>query len=143
MTRMFLTTRRWPYKIYSSRFASFVADFLIFFSRFFVFVRDSRFPHFANPSCILRKFSRPIRHPNRPFRRILYRSIKFLQVLCQNCDLFRQQNARFIVERGESSERRFNDMENRENQLEARDFGLLLFVVVAGWLLLFQSGLFS
>ncbi len=34
-------------------------------------------------------------------------------------------------------------MENRENQLEARDFGLLLFVVVAGWLLLFQSGLFS
>jgi hypothetical protein len=33
-------------------------------------------------------------------------------------------------------------MNNRENYFESRDLGLILFVVVAGWLLLFQSGLF-
>jgi hypothetical protein len=33
-------------------------------------------------------------------------------------------------------------MDNRENYFETRDIGLILFVVVAGWLLLFQSGLF-
>jgi hypothetical protein len=33
-------------------------------------------------------------------------------------------------------------MNNRENYFESRDIGLILFVVVAGWLLLFQSGLF-
>jgi len=33
-------------------------------------------------------------------------------------------------------------MNDRENYFESRDIGLLLFVVVAGWLLLFQSGLF-
>jgi hypothetical protein len=33
-------------------------------------------------------------------------------------------------------------MRNQENQFEASDLGLILFVVVAGWLLLFQSGLF-
>lgn len=33
-------------------------------------------------------------------------------------------------------------MRNQENYLETRDLGLILFVVVAGWLLLFQSGLF-
>jgi hypothetical protein len=33
-------------------------------------------------------------------------------------------------------------MNNRENYFETRDIGLILFVVVAGWLLLFQSGLF-
>jgi hypothetical protein len=39
------------------------------------------------------------------------------------------------------TERRI-EMERREDQLETRDLGLLLFIVVAGWLLLFQSGLF-
>jgi len=33
-------------------------------------------------------------------------------------------------------------MEGRERQFEANDLGLLVFTVVAGWLLLFQSGLF-
>ncbi len=33
-------------------------------------------------------------------------------------------------------------MNNKENYFESRDLGLILFVVVAGWLLLFQSGLF-
>ena len=33
-------------------------------------------------------------------------------------------------------------MRNQENQFEGRDLGLVLFVLVAGWLLLFQSGLF-
>jgi len=33
-------------------------------------------------------------------------------------------------------------MEDRESQFTTNDLGLLLFVVVAGWLLLFQSGLF-
>jgi len=34
-------------------------------------------------------------------------------------------------------------MERREQQLNTTDLGLLIFVVVAGWLLLFQSGIFS
>jgi len=34
-------------------------------------------------------------------------------------------------------------MRNQENQFETRDLGLLLFVVVAGWLLLFYSSLFQ
>lgn len=34
-------------------------------------------------------------------------------------------------------------MREHENYLETRDLGLILFVVVAGWLLLFQSGLFN
>jgi len=33
-------------------------------------------------------------------------------------------------------------MENRETQFGTTDLGLLVFVVVAGWLLLFYSGLF-
>ncbi len=33
-------------------------------------------------------------------------------------------------------------MKNYEEQLGTTDLGLLLFVLVAGWLLLFQSGLF-
>jgi hypothetical protein len=33
-------------------------------------------------------------------------------------------------------------MERRERQLTTNDLGLILFVVVAGWLLLFQSGIF-
>jgi len=33
-------------------------------------------------------------------------------------------------------------MNNRENTLEGRDLGLIVFVIVASWLLLFQSGLF-
>jgi hypothetical protein len=35
-----------------------------------------------------------------------------------------------------------NVMENRETQFTTNDLGLLVFVLVAGWLLLFQSGLF-
>ena len=31
-------------------------------------------------------------------------------------------------------------MENRENQISVNDLGLLAFIIVAGWLLLFQSG---
>ena len=34
-------------------------------------------------------------------------------------------------------------MERREQQLNTSDLGLLIFVLVAGWLLLFQSGLFN
>ena len=34
-------------------------------------------------------------------------------------------------------------MENREQQLGTTDIGLLVFVLVAAWLLIFQSGLFS
>jgi hypothetical protein len=34
-------------------------------------------------------------------------------------------------------------MHNRENQFETRDLGLIVFVVVAGWLLLFYSNLFQ
>jgi len=33
-------------------------------------------------------------------------------------------------------------MNNRENYFESRDLGLILFIIVAGWLLLFQSNLF-
>lgn len=33
-------------------------------------------------------------------------------------------------------------MRDREYKLETTDLGLLIFVVVAGWLLVFQSGLF-
>jgi hypothetical protein len=33
-------------------------------------------------------------------------------------------------------------MNNKDNYLESKDLGLILFVIVAGWLLLFQSGLF-
>lgn len=33
-------------------------------------------------------------------------------------------------------------MNKRENYFESRDVGLIIFVVVAGWLLLFYSGLF-
>jgi hypothetical protein len=39
--------------------------------------------------------------------------------------------------------KRRKKMRNQENQLEANDIGLLMFVLVAGWLLLFQSGLFQ
>ncbi len=34
-------------------------------------------------------------------------------------------------------------MRERENQFEANDLGLIVFVLVAGWLLLFYSGLFQ
>jgi len=34
-------------------------------------------------------------------------------------------------------------MQDRENQIGTTDIGLLVFVIVAGWLLLFYSGLFS
>jgi len=34
-------------------------------------------------------------------------------------------------------------MPNREKQLGTTDLGLIVFVIVAGWLLLFQSGLFQ
>jgi hypothetical protein len=34
-------------------------------------------------------------------------------------------------------------MRNRENQLQTDDIALLVFVLIAGWLLLFQSGLFQ
>ena len=34
-------------------------------------------------------------------------------------------------------------MENREQQLGTTDIGLLIFVIVAGWLLIFQSGIFQ
>jgi len=34
-------------------------------------------------------------------------------------------------------------MRNQENEFEANDIGLLIFILVAGWLLLFQSGLFQ
>lgn len=33
-------------------------------------------------------------------------------------------------------------MKNREQQLGTTDLGLLVFVIAASWLLLFQSGLF-
>jgi hypothetical protein len=33
-------------------------------------------------------------------------------------------------------------MNNQDNYFESRDLGLILFIIVAGWLLLFQSGLF-
>jgi len=39
--------------------------------------------------------------------------------------------------------KRIKKMRNQGNQIEANDMGLLLFVLVAGWLLLFQSGLFQ
>ena len=34
-------------------------------------------------------------------------------------------------------------MREKENQFETRDLGLIIFVLVAGWLLLFQSNLFQ
>ena len=34
-------------------------------------------------------------------------------------------------------------MKNHENQLEYSDLTLILFVIIAGWLLLFYSGLFQ
>jgi hypothetical protein len=33
-------------------------------------------------------------------------------------------------------------MERREFQFEINDLGLVIFTIVAGWLLIFQSGLF-
>lgn len=35
------------------------------------------------------------------------------------------------------------EMDRREQQLGTTDIGLLVFVIVAGWLLLFQSGIFQ
>jgi hypothetical protein len=32
-------------------------------------------------------------------------------------------------------------MRNKENYFDANDLGLVVFVLVAGWLLIFQSGL--
>lgn len=34
-------------------------------------------------------------------------------------------------------------MEKREQQFEINDIGLVIFAIIAGWLLIFQSGLFS
>jgi hypothetical protein len=34
-------------------------------------------------------------------------------------------------------------MRNQENELRTSDLALVLFIAVAGWLLLFQSGLFQ
>jgi len=34
-------------------------------------------------------------------------------------------------------------MERREGHIGTNDIGLIIFVIVAGWMLLFQSGLFS
>ena len=34
-------------------------------------------------------------------------------------------------------------MDRKEQQLGTTDIGLLVFVIVAGWLLLFQSGIFQ
>ncbi len=34
-------------------------------------------------------------------------------------------------------------MKDRENQIEYSDIPLILFVIIAGWILLFQSGLFQ
>ena len=34
------------------------------------------------------------------------------------------------------------EMRNQENQMEYKDITLVLFVVIAGWFLLFYSGLF-
>ena len=34
-------------------------------------------------------------------------------------------------------------MEDRQRQFTTNDLGLVLFVIVAGWLLLFQSGIFQ
>jgi hypothetical protein len=34
-----------------------------------------------------------------------------------------------------------NRMQDRENEFAANDLALILFIVVAGWLLLFHSGL--
>jgi len=39
--------------------------------------------------------------------------------------------------------KRRTKMRNQENQLEVNDIGLLIFVLVAGGLLLFQSGWFQ
>lgn len=33
-------------------------------------------------------------------------------------------------------------MRNKENYFDTNDLGLVVFVLVAGWLLIFQSGLF-
>jgi len=49
---------------------------------------------------------------------------------------------RFNKQKGNFYTRR-KKMRNQENQLQANDIGLLMFVLVAGWLLLFQSGLFQ
>ena len=35
------------------------------------------------------------------------------------------------------------DMEDRQTQFTANDMGLVAFILVAGWLLLFQSGIFG
>jgi hypothetical protein len=34
-------------------------------------------------------------------------------------------------------------MEDRTQQLNTSDLGLIVFVLIAGWLLLFQSGIFQ
>lgn len=38
---------------------------------------------------------------------------------------------------------KLSKMKNRENHIQTGDLSLLIFIVVAGWLLLFESGLFS
>ena len=42
----------------------------------------------------------------------------------------------------ERSLRRFRVMERQGTQFELNDLGLVIFAIVAGWLLIFQSGLF-
>lgn len=34
-------------------------------------------------------------------------------------------------------------MKSREQEIGTNDLGLLIFVIIAGWLLLFQSGIFQ
>jgi len=42
----------------------------------------------------------------------------------------------------ERSLQRETTMERTEGQFELNDLGLVIFAIVAGWLLIFQSGLF-
>jgi hypothetical protein len=56
-------------------------------------------------------------------------------------DTFRRSLTRFIIEGTLFAWEKV--MENRETQFTTNDLGLLVFVLVAGWLLLFQSGLFQ
>ena len=82
------------------------------------------------------------RHLNPRKARILYQPVKFFTTFMPKKLILYVSFLRHYRREAFLSQRGFYYMDKRENYFESRDIGLLIFVIVAGWLLLFQSGLF-
>jgi len=100
--------------------------------------------HSANSSRILRKISFARASKIAILAKFRCDDNIFYKFCAKKSDTFRQEFTRY--EAGEIFTAIFIIevfyMNNRENTLEGRDLGLIVFVIVASWLLLFQSGLF-